>query len=170
MRPGRHPGRTLANHPTAGRARAPAGAPEPGRARGRHHQPGGVGYRYAHEQRGEWAQAARYPTFEDVQARLATIAEHLPLSRSYISLFHGHPKWPMPADRRLIEFHHPVPAFWSWRPDWHKPQPGMLLQALEDLNVAPSEALMVGDRLEDQKAAHAAGVPFRWATADWMLW
>ena len=32
---------------------------------------GGVGYRYAHEQRGEWAQAARYPTLEDVQARLA---------------------------------------------------------------------------------------------------
>jgi len=27
---------------------------------------GGVGYRYAHEQRGELAQAARYPTFEAV--------------------------------------------------------------------------------------------------------
>jgi histidinol phosphatase-like enzyme len=131
---------------------------------------GGVGYRYAHEQRGEWAEAARYPTFEAVQARLAAIAECLPFCRSYISLYHGHPEWPMPADRRRIEFHHPVPAFWSWRPDWHKPQPGMLLQALEDLNVAPSEALMVGDRIEDREAARAAGVPFRWATLDWMLW
>ena len=46
----------------------------------------------------------------------------------------------------------------------------MLLQALADLNVAPSEALMVGDRVEDFEAARAAGVPFRWATADWMLW
>ena len=45
----------------------------------------------------------------------------------------------------------------------------MLLQALEDLKVTPSEALLVGDRSEDQKAARAAGVPFRWATADWML-
>jgi len=29
---------------------------------------------------------------------------------------------------------------------------------------------MVGDRIEDQEAAHAAGVPFRWTTADWRLW
>ena len=131
---------------------------------------GGVGYRYAHEQRGEWAQAARYPTFEDVQSRLATIANFLPFTRSYVSLYHGRPEWPLLEAYRMIEFHDPVPAFWSWRPDWHKPQPGMLLQALEDLTVAPSEALMVGERREDHEAARAAGVPFRWATADWMLW
>ena len=46
----------------------------------------------------------------------------------------------------------------------------MLLQALNDLKVAPSDALMVGDRVEDREAARTAGVPFRWATADWMLW
>ena len=131
---------------------------------------GGVGYRYAYEQRGEWAQAVQYPTFEDVQARLAAIAESLPFTRSYISLYHGRPDWPLPDMRNIIEFHRPVPAFWSWRPDWHKPRPGMLLQALADLNTAPSDALMVGDRLEDWEAARAAGVPFRWATADWMLW
>ena len=34
---------------------------------------GGVGDRYAHEQRGEWAKAAQYPTFEDVQTPLAVI-------------------------------------------------------------------------------------------------
>ena len=88
---------------------------------------GGVGDRYAHEQRGEWAKAAQYPTFEDVQARLAVIAESLPFTRSYVSLSHGRLEWPLPAAyRRLIEFHHPVQAFWNWRPDWHKPQPGML--------------------------------------------
>jgi D-glycero-D-manno-heptose 1,7-bisphosphate phosphatase len=130
---------------------------------------GRVGYRYAHEQRGEWAKAAQYPTFEDVQARLAAIAERLPFRRSYISLYHGRPDWSMPAYRRVIEFHRPVPTFWSWRPDWHKPRPGMRLQALEDLNVMPSEALMVGDRIENREAARAAGVPFRWASADWML-
>jgi HAD superfamily hydrolase (TIGR01662 family) len=131
---------------------------------------GGVGYCYAHEQRGEWALAAHYPTFEDVQSRLATIAETLPFSRSYISLYHGRLEWPMPETRPVIEFHDPTPAFWSWRPDWHKPQPGMRLQALADLNVAPSDALMVGDRVEDREAARAAGVPFRWATADWRRW
>ena len=105
-----------------------------------------------------------------IQSRLAASAAELPLSRSYVSLYHGHPEWPLPEERRLIEFHRPVPAFWSWRPDWHKPRPGMQLQALEDLNVAPSEALIVGDRLKDREAARTAGVPFRWATADWMLW
>ena len=130
---------------------------------------GGVGYRYAFEQRGEWARAARCPTFEDIQARLAAIAAALPLSRLYVSLYHGRDDWPMPDDLRLIEFRSPVPAFWSWRPGWHKPKPGMLLQALQDLEVAPSEALMVGDRPEDREAARAAGVPFRWATSDWML-
>ena len=101
----------------------------------------------------EWAQAVRYPTFEDVQARLAAIAECLPFRRSYVSLYHGRPEWPLPEERRLIEFHTPVPVFWSWRPDWHKPKPGMLLQALENVAVAPSEALMVGDRVDDQEAA-----------------
>lgn len=130
---------------------------------------GGVGYRYAHEQRGEWARAAQYPTFEAIQSRLAAIAAVLPLNRGYVSLYHGRPDWPIPDDRRIIEFHSPIPTCWSWRPGWHKPKPGMLLQALEDLKVAPSEALLVGDRPEDQEAARAAGVPFRWAAADWML-
>ena len=52
---------------------------------------GGVGYRYAHEQRGEWARAAQYPTFEAIQSRLAAIAAVLPLSCGYVSLYHGRP-------------------------------------------------------------------------------
>jgi D-glycero-D-manno-heptose 1,7-bisphosphate phosphatase len=50
----------------------------------------------------------------------------------------------------------------TWRPDWRKPAPGMLLQALEDLGAVPGEVLMIGDRPEDQAAALAAGVPFQW--------
>ena len=62
---------------------------------------GGIGYRYAFEQRGEWARAAQYPTFEDVQARLAAIAAALPLSRGHVSLYHGCPDWPIPDDQRI---------------------------------------------------------------------
>ncbi len=39
-----------------------------------------------------------------------------------------------------------------------KPDPGMLLQALEALKVSPKEALMVGDSCNDALAARAAGV------------
>lgn len=44
---------------------------------------GGVGYRYAHEQRGEWAQAARYLTLDQTLTRLVTIADALLIDRIY---------------------------------------------------------------------------------------
>lgn len=39
-----------------------------------------------------------------------------------------------------------------------KPQPGMLREALAHFRVAPSEAIMIGDQLNDLRAARAAGV------------
>lgn len=123
---------------------------------------GGVGYRYAHEQRGEWAQAARYPTFQDMQIRLAAIAGTLPIDRLYVSLHHGWEDWPIPPEwvNGRIEQYSGMAV--TWRADWRKPAPGMLLQALADLDAMPGEALMIGDRPEDQAAALAAGVPFQW--------
>jgi phosphoglycolate phosphatase len=41
-----------------------------------------------------------------------------------------------------------------------KPDPDCLLRAVEALDVAPSECLMIGDSAMDAKAAAAAGVPF----------
>jgi len=123
---------------------------------------GGVGYRYAHEQRGEWAQAARYPTLDQVLTRLTTIAGALLIDRIYTCLHHGREDWPTPpewADGRIEQY---GSMMVTWRPDWRKPAPGMLLQALEDLGAVPGEVLMVGDRPEDQAAALAAGMPFQW--------
>jgi D-glycero-D-manno-heptose 1,7-bisphosphate phosphatase len=123
---------------------------------------GGVGYRYAHEQRSEWAQAARYPTLDQVLIRLEAITGVIPIRRIYTCLHHGQEDWPVPtewADGRIEQYSGMAV---TWRADWRKPAPGMLLQALKDLGVAPSEALMVGDRPEDQAAALAAGVPFQW--------
>ncbi len=45
--------------------------------------------------------------------------------------------------------------------DCRKPRPGMLLQILEESQLAPEEALFVGDSLSDLQAAQAAGVPAR---------
>jgi FMN phosphatase YigB (HAD superfamily) len=41
-----------------------------------------------------------------------------------------------------------------------KPDPGILLAALERLGVAPARALHIGDRDEDEQAARAAGMHF----------
>jgi D-glycero-D-manno-heptose 1,7-bisphosphate phosphatase len=39
-----------------------------------------------------------------------------------------------------------------------KPRPGLFLQAMQDLGVAPSETAAVGDQWRDIEAAHAAGI------------
>ena len=41
-----------------------------------------------------------------------------------------------------------------------KPKPGLLLEAIADLGVAPADCIMIGDRDSDRAAACAAGVPF----------
>lgn len=43
--------------------------------------------------------------------------------------------------------------------DCRKPKPGLIVQALEALDIRPGEAIMIGDSTRDIEAAHAAGVP-----------
>lgn len=54
-------------------------------------------------------------------------------------------------------------AYCPHSPDDHcscrKPKPGLILEALDALKVAPANALMIGDSTRDIEAAHAAGVP-----------
>jgi D-glycero-D-manno-heptose 1,7-bisphosphate phosphatase len=47
--------------------------------------------------------------------------------------------------------------------DCRKPNPGMLLQALEDANLRPEDAFFVGDKDTDRQAAENAGMRFFWA-------
>lgn len=42
--------------------------------------------------------------------------------------------------------------------DCRKPKPGMVLRALEELSVAPEDAILIGDSPRDVEAAEAAGV------------
>ncbi len=46
-----------------------------------------------------------------------------------------------------------------------KPRPGMLLEAANHFGIDPNEAVFVGDRESDRRAAQAAGFDFRWAGA-----
>jgi HAD superfamily hydrolase (TIGR01509 family) len=46
-----------------------------------------------------------------------------------------------------------------------KPAPDGVLEACRRLDIAPADALMIGDSRFDEGAAQAAGVPFRWFTS-----
>lgn len=56
--------------------------------------------------------------------------------------------------------HHPEAVIEEYRQvcDCRKPQPGMLLQAQQELNIDMAASYMVGDKPEDMQAALAAGV------------
>ncbi|HEY5715762.1 MAG TPA: D-glycero-beta-D-manno-heptose 1,7-bisphosphate 7-phosphatase [Psychromonas sp.] len=42
--------------------------------------------------------------------------------------------------------------------DCRKPKPGMLINAIEDLNIDPSQSILVGDKVSDIQAGLAAGI------------
>jgi len=48
-----------------------------------------------------------------------------------------------------------------WSQSWRKPQPGMLIQAMSDTHVTPSQTLMVGNSEDDAQAAAAAGCAYQ---------
>jgi HAD superfamily hydrolase (TIGR01662 family) len=50
-------------------------------------------------------------------------------------------------------------------PEWRKPQPGMLLSALQYFQIEADDALYIGDYETDAEAAKSAGLPFCWADA-----
>ena len=58
---------------------------------------------------------------------------------------------PYLADAAVAEFAHPD------HPD-RKPNPGMILKALADLDLDPAQTLMIGDKPSDLEAARRAGV------------
>lgn len=49
---------------------------------------------------------------------------------------------------------------WAHESNMRKPNPGMLLRAMEDAHTEPGRTLFVGDREEDAGAAHNAGCDF----------
>jgi D-glycero-D-manno-heptose 1,7-bisphosphate phosphatase len=56
--------------------------------------------------------------------------------------------------------HHPVKANAPYLIDCdcRKPQPGMLLQAINEHNLNPNTSIMIGDKASDMQAATAAGI------------
>lgn len=65
-----------------------------------------------------------------------------------------------PIDKVYHCPYHPDVADERWRQDhpWRKPSPGMLLQAVEDLDLDLPNSALVGDKCSDIAAAEAAGL------------
>lgn len=97
-----------------------------------------------------------YPTLATVEQKYTALAERFG-ARLYMSLVY------LSKNGDVY-----VPAGLSaddprLNPEWRKPRPGMLFQAMKEFGVAPHQTLMVGDRWEDEQAAMDAGCAFEWA-------
>lgn len=91
--------------------------------------------------RGYYAEAAMLRLHAHMEEELATAGAHL--DAIYWCPFH-----PEAADEALRHPDHPD----------RKPNPGMVLRALADFGVAPTDAVMIGDKASDMEAARRAGV------------
>lgn len=104
-----------------------------------------------------WLWSEEYPSLEEIEQRYTAVAQQFGATL-YMSLLYKvkktgaliAPKGVSPDDPRLS-------------PSWRKPQPGMLLSAMQKVGASPLDTLMVGDRPEDKAAATAAGCNFIWA-------
>lgn len=132
---------------------------------------GGVGVRYWMESQG-WGEPAKYPTEEQAWQRLMGICHFIEDVVRYATDERGRRLWlPKPEIVPLAAFAFcseraqawgPEPESVlhkdSWRHDWRKPEPGMLLRAIEITGA--TNPLMIGDLSEDRAAAKAAGIEF----------
>jgi D-glycero-D-manno-heptose 1,7-bisphosphate phosphatase len=59
--------------------------------------------------------------------------------------------------------YHPLHGIGQYRRDhpWRKPNPGMILQAVSDLDLDPVQSAILGDQMSDIEAGAAAGIGLR---------
>jgi len=59
--------------------------------------------------------------------------------------------------------YHPLHGIGQYRRDhpWRKPNPGMILQAVSDLDLDPVQSAILGDKMSDIEAGAAAGIALR---------
>ena len=59
--------------------------------------------------------------------------------------------------------YHPLQGIGEYRRDhpWRKPKPGMILQAVSDLELDPARCVIVGDQMSGIEAGRAAGLGLR---------
>lgn len=133
-----------------------------------------IDHGYVHRQdQLEWTPGAREAVARLNRAGLAVVVatNQSGVARGYYGLddldeFHEHMQLLLAEvggriDRFYAAPHHEDAAVEAFRQADHpdrKPNPGMLLRAMEDFGLDPTRTLMVGDRASDLEAARRAGV------------
>lgn len=109
----------------------------------------------------------KYPEPEDLGVRFRQIAAILPeLAQRPWFVAVGDPHLALHSKdytdliRRFVDAAVPLELHISADPEWRKPRPGMLLAACAYYDVAPEQAVFVGDADTDAEAAVAAGTGF----------
>lgn len=95
-----------------------------------------------------------FPTLAEVEERYGRLAASIPGCRLYMSLTY------LARDGRMIVPAGLPPDDPRLNPEWRKPRPGMILQAMADFGAVAKDTVFVGDSEEDKQAAKAAGVMF----------
>ncbi len=91
--------------------------------------------------RGLFTEAAVDGLHAKMRSDLAAVGAHV--DAFYVCPFH--------AEASIPDYRHPD------HPD-RKPNPGMILRAIQDWNIDPAQALMIGDKSSDLEAARRAGI------------
>lgn len=117
---------------------------------------GGVGCR-RNVLSGIWdGDADKYPTQEQVESRLESLATRLAPNRAdeilKLAAYYYPAGYPLRKDTPNMQREH--------GPEWRKPNPGMILEAMRLYRSRPSDTVMVGDSGDDRVAADNAGVRF----------
>lgn len=101
-----------------------------------------------------WDFSADFPTFEEVEDYYTSLSEKYSAKLYVCYLYQTKagkifkPKALNEDDPRL-------------NPEWRKPKPGMIIQAMQDFGIYnKEEAIFVGDGEEDRKAAELAGISY----------
>lgn len=123
---------------------------------------GGVGLRQWMERDG-FGDPHSYPDEASIQKEISDVMDELDrpgaeLPKLYICYAYQSKKsgkWSPVPDGHEGDF--------RYFPEWRKPAPGMLGQAMIDAGIRAEDTLMVGDSDEDFKAAMSAGCYFQWA-------
>lgn len=116
---------------------------------------GGVGLRHWMED-GGFGEPDKYPTVQDIEEYVQKVCEELNIYLVKLLVCYRYQSskgnWS------------PIPEGWEhfaeWSKSWRKPNPGMLEHGVIIYGGTKETTLMVGDGIEDEKAAAAAGIDF----------
>jgi histidinol phosphatase-like enzyme len=123
---------------------------------------GGVGLRHWMEQ-GQFGEPTKYPTEESLRTRMVAVWMLLDCT------YHPPPVYFAYRYRSKKGIWGPVPEGRendpAWAMNWRKPAPGMLLEACRQANVDLQTVWYIGNDIEDERTAAAAGCLYQNARA-----